>query len=156
MYCTTIYPQITQIKYASRMAANRSWRKQKSRWTTAWPAVAALLPPRVSSSHSRATRSFWKCWQTTRYEWVHAQLHSWDMIWYYIRVRESTLFANAAIWLFSRPAALRRRLWWCRCHRSPGRLSPRAMTSAAQMQAGGLQLSSKALVSTKYVCPICT
>lgn len=156
VYCTTIYPQITQTKYASRMVANRSWRKQKSRWTTAWLAVAALPPLRVSSSHSRATRSFSKYCKTTRYERVLAQLHPRDMIWYYIRVREITVFTNAAIWHFSRPAALRRRLWWWRFHRSPGRLLQHAMTSAAQMQAGGLQLSSKALVSTKYICLINT
>jgi hypothetical protein len=50
----------------SRMVESRSWRKLRSLWMTAWPAVAASPQLRVSLSHSRVMKRFTVCYATTR------------------------------------------------------------------------------------------
>lgn len=62
------------------MVGGRSWKKQRSHWMTVWPAVAASPPLRVSSSHSRATRSSLKCWKTTRWRQIHVLECLWNIV----------------------------------------------------------------------------
>lgn len=123
----------------------------------AWPAVAVSPRQRVSSSHSRATRSCLKCCETKRQRRIYVvkDVSGHDcfcsLSYMMVIILGVTVLTYASIRLLSRPMGQRRWWWWCRCHRSPGPPSQRAMTSAALRQAGGLQLSSKALVSANII-----
>lgn len=135
------------INSLCRMVGSRSWRKQRSRWMTVWPAAAASRPLRASSSRSRATKSSLKCCATTRCRWMG--VCECLCILCLLVICFCSLLKVMAIILglpLHRPVRQSRRWWWCRCHRSPEPPSQHAMASAVVRQAGGLRRISKALV----------